>query len=512
MRSMPNKSSSLMTDAMRAKLREKIRGQAVARTTKVHFPPFAVPEGCTAFVPSEKGWYELDILLYTITDKFHPSEMPAGSFWYVRPFDVHVGLGSSKRDILCPRSVNQLCVFCNELDRIRAKHGWQYPLPRGLRPTPFGAYYAIDPGSGSPVIMAWNVSKFGKFLEKELAQSELDIADFAQAVGGRRVRFRVGEDTFEGRKFLTTDKIEFEERDDLDESLLAQAPALDECLQPLEQETLQELFESLFQEGTEPADDDDATVTDEEAPRRVIGRPVATVTGRTTSARPNVQNTPRRVATAAPEPEPLAEEPGELEIPPGHILCVACEGKGKSSRGGTCQPCQGNGYIKAPAATAAPARRRAAAPPPEPELEPAPEVLEHPFPPGTVVVCGMEDADDITRGTVVSFDSDSNEYTVKFDDDGENYLVPLDYCLQACPACEGTGGTEDEPCETCGGACALALSPEPQESEPAPARRRAAPAAAPQSTGRSTKPTAPTRAAPAASDSAEGWGEEDWDK
>jgi len=103
------------------------------------------------------------------------------------------------------------------------------------------------------------------------------------------------------------------------------------------------------------------------------------------------------------------EDDEEDEIPSGMIVCPACEGSGTSSRGKTCRPCKGSGYI------------------PAPEEEPGNNETKCPFAKGDEVIY------DGDKGTVQSVNNDG-VITVMLYDSGDVFEFEPDEYSELKPA------------------------------------------------------------------------------
>jgi len=237
-------------DKMRETMRQRIKNASHKKATKGFQAPLRCPEGARIWEPPEKETYRINFFMYPVTTDVHPDGVEQGEEWYTRTFRVHKNLGGSGVDVICPSAHGKPCPACERAVALR-KLGWDEHKDeiQAVQGTPWTMYASKLEGEDEWLIFAWNTSKFAKTFNLELDEGELDNLDFAFAVGGKTIKFRVVQENFEGSKYLSTSKVDFEDREDFDESVINTAPKLDDCLVCLPYTRLQELMMGL--------DDDD---------------------------------------------------------------------------------------------------------------------------------------------------------------------------------------------------------------------------------------------------------------
>lgn len=167
---------------------------------------------------------------------------------------------------------------------------------------------------------------FGRKLEEEIREGDEANAAFAELSGGKTLKVRWEAKSMGTNKFVEAGRIDFIDREDIDESALDAVVDLDKAMKILSYEEIEKIFQAggdevPEKEAEEPAEEE------EEPAHRVIGK-----------------------AKPAPEPEEENEEEDELpglekkktgakEAPD----CIACDGTGKTSKGKTCPICGGSG-------------------------------------------------------------------------------------------------------------------------------------------------------------------------
>ena len=109
------------------------------------------------------------------------------------------------------------------------------------------------------VIFARRVGKFYNALEKELQESDdEDIANFFDVTdSGKTLKVRFSEESYAGKKFLTASKIEFVDRDAMDEDeIFSKVVCLDEMFNVPDYAALKAMFLEEDVEDDEEEEDD----------------------------------------------------------------------------------------------------------------------------------------------------------------------------------------------------------------------------------------------------------------
>jgi len=257
-----------------ASLRERVRKNA---SSTGGTSLLALPEGMD-FFREKKGKVTIDILPYEVTQK-HPDEVEPGEIWYKRPFWVHYKIGVDENAYICPRSVGQKCPICAYREKlINEDYEGNKEVIDALKPK-LRVLYAIrvlnNPNYEEDKVYLWQIAyaNFQKQLDREITEGEEEWADFPDPDNGYHLRVRFVEETFNGRKFLKADRIDFIERSEpIPDELLDQVPQLDDLLKILPYKKL----EKIFWEG------EDAPVSmeegqDEEAEEKPSPKPKAKV-------------------------------------------------------------------------------------------------------------------------------------------------------------------------------------------------------------------------------------------
>lgn len=310
-----------------------------------------LPNGVDLFKESKetlnkKGRVLLDIIPYVISNKHHADLDPevgieVGSLWYKTPFKVHRSIGAGDGEtVVCPTTFGLPCPIC-ELRKKRMIEGAEKEEIKALAPSKRNLYAIIPIGvkDVDEKIHIWNTSDFfvQEMINKELEENE-DMACFPDLEDGFSLDFRFDEESYKGKPYFKPSRLDFEERDAYDESILDDVPDLDKCLKVL---SYKELTALLYQIEPEDVEEDE----DEEVVEKPTRRRKSVEVDDEEEEKPK----PTRRRKAEPEPEeeevdiPDAEEDDEL--PEGYEVCPNCGGTGMTKRGRKCPTCDGEGIV-----------------------------------------------------------------------------------------------------------------------------------------------------------------------
>ena len=311
-----------------------------------------VPKDIPFFKEEPGARMTLDILPYIVKDPNHPdrddeSEIAVpDSYWYKRPFRTHRSIGVDNTTVICPTSIGKKCPICDYRARL-LKEGmnWKDESVRALKPTDRNLYYVVPIGHSKykEVPHIWEISQFlfQEALNDELEENA-DNGCFPELSGGKSLRIRFSEETFDGNKYAKTSRIDFEDRDyEYPEDLVEKLPSLDSMIDIKPYETLERLFLQTGSSQETPHEVDKPEAYQEEETQSIRRR-------KTTS--PDTQEaTPENRRSALRTPQHEEEAPPENETPRTRREPRPTETKAPSSE------------QSKPTADAPPARQRAPA-------------------------------------------------------------------------------------------------------------------------------------------------------
>lgn len=227
---------------------------------------FNLPDGVGQWMPEKKGKYDIDIVPYEVKSDNHPNDVESGVIWFQHPFKVHHGVGVDSKSIVCPTSVGKKCPICEEVARLSKDYDENEDVIKSIKGKNMMAYNILDPEDPEKIaIFAISPFKFSDLLNTEIDENDdEDVSNFFDVTElGRTLRVRFSEDTFSGHKFLKASKIDFIEREEMDEDeILDKTVCLDEMFAIPEYDKLKEMFLQT------DAEDDEEEEDDEPAPRK----------------------------------------------------------------------------------------------------------------------------------------------------------------------------------------------------------------------------------------------------
>lgn len=274
-----------------------------------------LPNGVELFKET-KGRITVDIIPYVISNPHHAdidkdSGIEVGTLWYKMPFKVHRGIGPGDGEtVVCPTTFGKPCPIC-EYRKKRQAEGADKDEIKALNPSKRNLYAVIPLGvkDFEEKIHIWNTTDFfvQELINKELEENE-DMACFPDLEDGFSLKFRFDEESFSGNKYYKPSRLDFDERDAYDESILDEVPDLDKCIKV---QSYKELEALLFQ--VEPEDVDDTVIADDDDEDEKPIRRKKTVEKEEEDEKPIRRN---KKPEPEPEPEPEEEDDDEGDTPP----------------------------------------------------------------------------------------------------------------------------------------------------------------------------------------------------
>ena len=194
---------------------------------------FKLPAGIREWWPDKAGTFRLDFVPYEVKIDNHPDRVTRKSIWYKYPFRVHNQIGPNNASVICPTTLGKPCPICEEVAKLKKDWDGNKDAIAGIRAKEMTAMIVIDPADAKKyAIFAYSNSKFAQVLLDEIKEKPKDALFYDVTSDGRTVAVRFADESFQGRKFLQANRIDFETRDEMDEDkVLAATPCLDEIFQ-----------------------------------------------------------------------------------------------------------------------------------------------------------------------------------------------------------------------------------------------------------------------------------------
>jgi len=307
-------------------MRDRVRRRAETRRQTGGLSTLSLPEGVDLYKP-EKGIEEFDILPYRVTVDTHP-EVKKGELWYERTYLAHRNIGPDEQFLICPRTIGKRCPICEEHQRLKKDPNVEEEVVDALRPKERELFNVVLK-NGKDEVQILDISSFlfGRMLEEEIRNGDVDIAAFAELKGGKTLKVRWGEKSMGKQKFVEATRIDFLDRDDYDDDTIDSTIDLDKAMKIMSYEEIEKIFHA-------GSGDDETTTKDE--PEKESEKEVKAV---------------RRVTKPVEQTEPEEKEDDEKleqqELPETETsaanVCIACDGTGKTGKGRTCPICGGTG-------------------------------------------------------------------------------------------------------------------------------------------------------------------------
>ena len=314
--------------SMEDSMRDRIRKRAESRRNMGGLDTLALPEGVELYKP-EKGVEEFDIIPYKVTAENHP-EVKAGELWYERTYLAHRNVGPEEKFLICPRTIGKRCPICEEYQKLKRDPDADEDIVAGLKAKERELFNVVTKdGDGSVMLMDISVFLFGKKLEAEILEGDESNASFAELKDGKTLKVRWEQKTMGKNKFVEAGRIDFVDRDDIDEAALDMAVDLDEAMKILSYEEIEKIFQAGEDDDNEGKTDEKEKQDEETPARRVIGR-----------------GKPAEKTDDDDEEEdelPGLEKKKAKSSEDDDNICIACDGSGKNTKGKTCLVCDGTG-------------------------------------------------------------------------------------------------------------------------------------------------------------------------
>jgi hypothetical protein len=357
-----------------------------------------LPKGLNVYSPEPGKRAKFDIIPYTVTNPKHPDRnveegfaIP-GSIWYKRPFRIHRNIGVDKDSVVCLTSFGKKCPIC-EYRAIQQKAGATKEELKVLNSSLRNLYCVIPIDSktneSEPHVLDISQFLFQDKLNEEIKEND-EYEIYMDLEEGLTLNVRFLSSTMGSSKpFAEAGRIDFEKRkQQYTEDILEEVPDLDSLLTELSYKELETKFMEMEGEAElteeEEEEEDDVPVRKKKVvePEKLKRKP-SVVKDEDEDDEEDDEPAPVRKRKPAPEPvkkkrpvvveddddddEPEEEDEDEedeeeepvrkksqgrpaptvgkdkrpVKLDP--ILCIACQGTGKNSRGKKCPICNGTG-------------------------------------------------------------------------------------------------------------------------------------------------------------------------
>uniref|UniRef100_A0A6M3K383 Uncharacterized protein n=1 Tax=viral metagenome TaxID=1070528 RepID=A0A6M3K383_9ZZZZ len=329
-------------------MRDRVRARAERNRLSGGLDTLSLPEGVELHKP-EKGTEEFDIIPYRVTVDNHP-EVKKGEVWYERTYFAHRAVGPEEKFIICPRTIGKACPICEEYQRLKKDPDADEDVVKALRAKERELFNVVlKEGKGEVMLLDISVHLFGRKLEEEILEGDEANAAFAELKGGKTLKVRWEKKSMGANKFVEAGRIDFLDRDDIDDEALDLAMDLDKALKILSYEEIEKIFHAGEEEESDKDDTGDDDETEERPKRRIIGGGKKERSDDDSDDKgddPEENKDPDELPGLGKNAGKKKPDEDEEDDKGDDEDCIACEGTGKTSKNRECPICDGTGKMK----------------------------------------------------------------------------------------------------------------------------------------------------------------------
>jgi len=253
-------------DARRAKAKAKLTQVAKVDSTKsVSMGYLKLPSGIEKYEVEAKT-VVFDIISYPITvdSAIDGGFLIDDEFGYTRLFHTHSKIGVNNLTVVCPATIGDKCPICEEIIRLKQDYEANKETIKNIKRKNRALYNVYDENDKLSVL-DMSTFCFEQPLRKELSGGKEEYQDFQFLDEGKSLRVRFEEvDNGGGFTYMAVDRIDFEDREDIDEAILKEIADLDQCLEIKSYKELNELLHTV----EEDEDEEEEVVVEEPKTRR----------------------------------------------------------------------------------------------------------------------------------------------------------------------------------------------------------------------------------------------------
>lgn len=293
-------------------MRQKARERAQERESAGGAHYLDLPEDYD-FFKIVKGRNNFTILPYEVTAENHPEVQP-GELWYQRTMWVHYNVGSEEKTEICPlKTFKEKCPICERRLELMKDPDADDKDIDDLKPKEREMFNVLTDDDEYQLLYI-SYHNFGKLLEEEIREDE-EYGGFADLEDGKTLSVRFKQETFGKNKFLKASKIDFKDRDDLDESILDDVLDLDAIMIP---KSYDDLYNAFWDVGTDKDKDEDGEKKKKKTSSRKKPAPAKKEKEeKKTSSRRKPKPKPKAKEKKKPKPKPKEKKlecPEDLEF------------------------------------------------------------------------------------------------------------------------------------------------------------------------------------------------------
>lgn len=235
----------------RRSLSQKVADKSANRNNDNSFGYLNLPEDAKIFKPKKEGNYRVNVVPYVAGKNNRDTE--EGELDYEFTFWIHrIGDGDNNRNIVCPKKTyGKPCPICEQVEKLSRNYAENEDEIKALKAKQRELFNFVDPRDEDQTIMVYDTSYFrgfGQMLDARLRnfdddEEEDDYKNFADVPGGKTLKIRFNEESYNNNKFYAPSSIDFLDRkEEMDDSIIDKAVCLDSCLKVLGYEEILKLL------------------------------------------------------------------------------------------------------------------------------------------------------------------------------------------------------------------------------------------------------------------------------
>lgn len=211
-----------------------------------------LPKDIAVFSPEPGKRSKFDVIPYEVKTATHPDRNPRtgratpGMLWYKYPFFIHRGIGGGDGEtVVCPATIGKPCPICNARSK-RIKEGADKKETDALKNSK-RILYNVIPREHSKFEEKMHLFDISYYNLQNMIDNDIDenpkLAIFPDLEEGKTLNVRFASKTIgKSEPYAQADRIDYDEREPLDESIVEDAACLEECLNILSYEELEAKF------------------------------------------------------------------------------------------------------------------------------------------------------------------------------------------------------------------------------------------------------------------------------
>lgn len=237
-------------------MRSKVKTRAQERESTGGGGWLNIEDGTEFFTP-EKGRNVFDVLPYVVTVDTHPV-VEKGEPWFQRTVWVHYNIGADEKSYICPmKTIKKKCPICEHRANLMKDPDADDEILDALKPKEREVFNVRH--NDDIKLFTFSYHLFGKQLEEEIREGNEKYAGFADLEGGSTLKTRFSEKKLGKNKFFEVSRIDFEDKDDEDESILDDVYDLDKILKILPYGELEKIYYELNED--KPPEEEEKTTS-----------------------------------------------------------------------------------------------------------------------------------------------------------------------------------------------------------------------------------------------------------